>query len=394
MKKTCLLAMMLCLTLTAAVAQKEKNVNKIAIEQYKTANEYQEKGNTQDAEKFLRKSAENGYAEAQRDLGLLLLGSPASTRNAKEAFSWIKKAADQGDLYASFYLAHLYRDGTGVQQDDAKANAIFSSIAPTFYDMAKELLLSDAHSSIGLFDSVIGMFIDPYSGWSAYRMALTFYYGTSGIVRDYAKAFDYFNIAYDMGTIEAAYYLGICYQQGRGTEKNALLSKLYFEKTNYQSPALDFESSFSTHQTKDSKDVAMHKTGGENNLSTASFNDDRTNNRQNGEKGTNDNVVYEMVPDMPSFPGGDNALLAFLANNIKYPKIAEEHGIENVVYVNFIVERDGSISDIKIENDVHPLLAAEAIRVIQVMPKWKPGHAMDGSPIRVKYTAPITFRLE
>lgn len=97
---------------------------------------------------------------------------------------------------------------------------------------------------------------------------------------------------------------------------------------------------------------------------------------------------------MPSFPGGDNALLAFLANNIKYPKIAEEHGIENVVYVNFIVERDGSISDIKIENDVHPLLAAEAIRVIQVMPKWKPGHAMDGSPIRVKYTAPITFRLE
>ena len=394
MRKTYLLALMLCLTLTTATAQKEKNVNKKAIEQYQTANAYQEQGNKQDAEKFLRKSAGNGYAEAQRDLGLLLLSSPASPKNAKEAFTWIKKAADQGDLYASFYLAHLYRDGTGVQQDENEANAIFSSIAPTFYNMAKELLSSDALSSIKLFDSIIEMSIVPYSEWSAYRAALTFYYGTSGIACDYAKSFDYFNLAYNLGFREAAYYLGICYQQGRGTEKHALLSKLYFEKTNYQSPALDFESSFSTHHAKDSKAVTMHKTEGEKGISIASSNDDQTDNRQNGEKGINDSVVYEIVPDMPSFPGGDNALLSFLSRNIIYPEIAEEYGIEDVVYATFIIERDGTISDIKIENDVHPLLAAETIRVIQLMPKWKPGHAMDGSPIRVKYTAPITFRLE
>ena len=96
---------------------------------------------------------------------------------------------------------------------------------------------------------------------------------------------------------------------------------------------------------------------------------------------------------MPEFPGGMSEAMKFLAKNIKYPVAAQQAKIEGRVIVQFVVERDGSISDIHTVRSVSPELDAEAIRVVSLMPKWKPGKQR-GKAVAVKYTMPIMFRLQ
>ena len=103
-------------------------------------------------------------------------------------------------------------------------------------------------------------------------------------------------------------------------------------------------------------------------------------------------IVDETVDQMASYPGGIPALMDFLNENIKYPEQAEQEGIEGRVVAGFIVERDGSVSNIEILKSVHPLLDAEVVRVMSLMPNWIPGR-QNGQPVRVKYSLPITFRL-
>ena len=105
------------------------------------------------------------------------------------------------------------------------------------------------------------------------------------------------------------------------------------------------------------------------------------------------NKVFDVVEEMPSFPGGQGALMAFLNSNIKYPVVAQENGVQGRVIVGFVVERDGSITDVKVMRSVDPSLDREAQRVIKAMPKWKPGK-QNGSAVRVKYTVPVVFRLQ
>lgn len=99
-----------------------------------------------------------------------------------------------------------------------------------------------------------------------------------------------------------------------------------------------------------------------------------------------------VVEQMPKFPGGDQALMKFLSANIEYPTQAAEKGIQGRVVVGFIVERDGSITDVKVLKGAHPLLDAEAVRVVNSMPKWEPG-MQNGEPVRVSYQVPLGFHL-
>ena len=103
--------------------------------------------------------------------------------------------------------------------------------------------------------------------------------------------------------------------------------------------------------------------------------------------------VFDVVEQMPSFPGGDAALMQYLSSHIKYPVVAEENGIQGRVIATFVVERDGSITDVKVVKSVDPSLDKEAIRVLKSMPKWIPGK-QNGAAVRVKYTVPVTFRLQ
>ncbi|MBQ8116029.1 MAG: energy transducer TonB [Prevotella sp.] len=102
--------------------------------------------------------------------------------------------------------------------------------------------------------------------------------------------------------------------------------------------------------------------------------------------------VFDKVEQMPSFPGGQSALINYLKSNIKYPVIAEENGIQGRVVVQFVIGEDGSISDVRVAKSVDPSLDKEAVRVIKNMPKWIPGK-LNGQSVKVRYTMPVTFRL-
>ena len=103
--------------------------------------------------------------------------------------------------------------------------------------------------------------------------------------------------------------------------------------------------------------------------------------------------VFEVVEQMPSFPGGDAALMAYLRDNMKYPVVAAENGVQGRVVVSFVVERDGSITDVKVARSVDPSLDREAVRVVKSMPHWIPGK-QNGSAVRVKYNVPVSFKLQ
>ncbi|HLV32699.1 MAG TPA: energy transducer TonB [Chitinispirillaceae bacterium] len=106
-----------------------------------------------------------------------------------------------------------------------------------------------------------------------------------------------------------------------------------------------------------------------------------------------DTQVFFIVEEMPEFPGGEAALRQFIAQSVKYPVIAQENGIQGRVYVTFVVDADGSISDPRVARGVDPSLDKEALRVVSLLPKWKPGKQR-GKPVRVSYTVPINFQLQ
>lgn len=111
------------------------------------------------------------------------------------------------------------------------------------------------------------------------------------------------------------------------------------------------------------------------------------------EEDPEENVIFQVVENMPEFPGGTGALMQFLGKNIKYPVVAQENGVQGRVIVQFVVNKDGSIVDPAVVRSVDPYLDKEALRVIRSMPKWKPG-MQRGKSVRVKYTVPVTFKLQ
>lgn len=110
-------------------------------------------------------------------------------------------------------------------------------------------------------------------------------------------------------------------------------------------------------------------------------------------KAVEDNKIFEVVEQKPTFPGGDAALMSWLSQNIKYPVIAAENGVQGRVIVQFVVEKDGSITDVNVAKSVDPSLDKEAARVIKSMPKWIAGR-QNGLPVRVRFMVPVTFRLQ
>ena len=106
-----------------------------------------------------------------------------------------------------------------------------------------------------------------------------------------------------------------------------------------------------------------------------------------------ENKVFDVVEEQPSFPGGQGALMQWLRDNIKYPVIAAENGIEGRVIVQFVVSKSGSISNVNVVRGVDPSLDKEAVRVVSNMPNWTPGK-QNGTTVNVRYTLPVTFKLQ
>ena len=111
------------------------------------------------------------------------------------------------------------------------------------------------------------------------------------------------------------------------------------------------------------------------------------------EEEVDEQEIFTIVEEMPEYPGGIAAAMKWIANELKYPAIAQENGVQGRVTVRFTINADGSVVDPVILRGVDPHLDKEALRVIGKMPKWKPGKQR-GKPVRVKYTVPVNFRLQ
>ncbi len=106
-----------------------------------------------------------------------------------------------------------------------------------------------------------------------------------------------------------------------------------------------------------------------------------------------DDAVFVVVEKSPEFPGGDDSLYAFIGRNIKYPEAAKKNKIEGRVFVTFVIEKDGQVSNAKLLRDIGGGCGEEALRVVNSMPKWKPG-TQRGNPVRVQFNLPIMFQLQ
>ncbi len=114
---------------------------------------------------------------------------------------------------------------------------------------------------------------------------------------------------------------------------------------------------------------------------------------QKEEEEKEEQQIFVVVEDMPEFPGGELGLRTYIASALRYPSVAQENGIQGTVFVGFVVDRDGSISNAKVIRGVDPYLDKEALRVINSLPKWKPGKQR-GKAVRVSYSVPIHFVLK
>ncbi len=111
------------------------------------------------------------------------------------------------------------------------------------------------------------------------------------------------------------------------------------------------------------------------------------------EEDPEENIVFVVAEKMPSFPGGQQALMKYLSENIRYPVIAQENGVQGRVIVQFTVRRDGSIDDVKVVKSADPSLDKEAVRLIKSVPAWEPG-MQRGKAVNCKFTVPIVFKLQ
>jgi protein TonB len=114
--------------------------------------------------------------------------------------------------------------------------------------------------------------------------------------------------------------------------------------------------------------------------------------KQVEEEEVEEQQIFMVVENAPAFPGGDGARMKFLQDNIKYPQMARDSGIQGTVYVTFVVERNGNVTDVKILRGIGGGCDEEAVRVVQNMPKWEPGKQR-GKPVRVQFNMPIKFTL-
>lgn len=105
-----------------------------------------------------------------------------------------------------------------------------------------------------------------------------------------------------------------------------------------------------------------------------------------------EDVIFTVVEDQPSYPGGEEARIRYLQENLRYPQMAREAGIQGTVFVTFVVERDGSVTDVRVLRGIGGGCDEEAVRVVQNMPRWNPGRQR-GQPVRVQFNMPIRFVL-
>lgn len=210
-------------------------------EQYEKGSSYYDKGNYQEAIKWYTKAAKNGYTDAQSELGFMYLNGEGTPVNKTEAVKWLKLAGEKGDAMAQHALGYLYKNGDGVYKSESEANKWFKLAAPRFYQLSKDMMKLGNKQCVDFFHTVIDMNVTPYSVWSLFHLGAIYYYGDGGQSTDFSKAYEFFRSAVEKGNQPAMYYLGLCYEYGRGVPKDMIKAKDYYKKSGYEHvPSRDF----------------------------------------------------------------------------------------------------------------------------------------------------------
>lgn len=190
------------------------------------------------------------------------------------------------------------------------------------------------------------------------------YYKGQGVEQDFKQATYWFRKAAEQDEVNAQQLLGVCYFYGQGVPEDWSQAKFWWGKAAAQGNDDAYHALEQLYQLEDQSESSELPIEEANNL----------------------------LEQMPSFPGGVNALIQYLSNNIHYPVKCEKQGITGRVLCSFVVGSNGKITDVTVTQSAHPLLDREAVRVIRSMPKWNPGKK-DGKPVRVRYSIPINFNL-
>ena len=210
-------------------------------EQYEIGSAYYDKGNYQEAIKWYTKAAENGYTDAQSELGFMYLNGEGVDVNKTEAVKWLSLAGEKGDVLAQQALGDLYRNGDGVSKSESEAQRWYKEAAPRFYQLSKDMMKAGNKQCVDFFLTVVDMNVLPYSVWSLFHLGAIYYNGEGGQRTDFSKAYEYFKSSADRGNKPAKYYLGLCYEYGRGVPKDMIKAKEYYKSSGYDSvPSRDF----------------------------------------------------------------------------------------------------------------------------------------------------------
>ena len=192
------------------------------------------------------------------------------------------------------------------------------------------------------------------------------------------------------------YYGKITYSKDESYFIGSFKNDKPHEGTKYdkKGEAIETDHSSTTKKNNTQQEAVSSSNSRQTHTDTANHQNHTSQSNNTVSEETIDNEIYQVVDQMPVFPeGGMNGLKSYLSANIRYPANAAENGVQGTVTVQFVVNRDGSIVDVSLLRRTDPDLDREAIRVVNSMPKWKPG-MHHGKPVRVRYTMPINFRLQ
>ncbi|MBO4821322.1 MAG: TonB family protein [Prevotella sp.] len=353
------------------------------------------------AVEWFRKAADQGGAEAQAQMGYMYLYGYGVNKDFAEALNWYRKAAEQDDASAQNQLGYMYLNGYGVNKDYAEALK--------WYRKAADKGLPSGQNGLGFMaQNGYGMNKDYAEAFKWYLQAAeqgnataknnigTMYFNGYGVARDYAEALMWYRQAAEQGDPNGQYSLGFMYDNGFGVDKNLAEARKWYEKAAAQGDE-DAKERLKTIEQDSGGTVKVDKANDVAVVGAVSARKDAVDSEPSrqapvGEPDNKDAAaqVLEVVDVPPAFPGN---VLSWLAHNIHYPPIACEKNIQGRVIVDFIVETDGSVSNVKVLKGVDPSLDKEAVRVVKTMPKWDPGK-QNGQPVRVRKNLPVTFKLK
>ena len=367
-------------------AEAEKN--------YQKGNEFLEAKKYDKAFAAYEKAAENGHAGAQYNLATFYLEGKVVPQDNNKAVEYFEKAANQGLKDAQYNLAAMYHQGVGVPKDEEKAEYW----AKVYKDIIK---LEPKKEEIPSFPFPMGN-MGPVNAaapsedeiYDVADVSPKFPGGEQALASWLMEHLSYPETAFDEGIQGKVLVSFVIANEG-----SVVMPKI----AKSVHPLLDAEAlrvllsmpkwspgmkKGQPVYTRYNLPVTFRLTGDSSEKNTA-------------EDGTSTNAssqdyydkVLEMVEENPQFPGGEQALMTWLSQNLVYPRFAQENGLQGRVLIQFVVNKDGSIVEPSFFRSVHPILDAEAMRVTLNMPKWSPGKK-DGKPVRVRFTMPINFKLQ